>query len=208
MGFCAVDQLFFVLGGIGKSNENFKDIYVYDLIQKNWIIKKSFPQSMSNFSVTLVGGTAFADFFKDPAHSIVQLKPQHRDSITDCLWVFGGFQDYQISNKLFKIPLDNSMESVEIATQGAKPLPRIQHASCHLAQAELLIIHGGKDRNNNFYKDMYGLDLKSFIWTKVTFSSSSPEYRAGHSVHARDDTILIIGGFDLMGYKKLDIHHV
>lgn len=129
------------------------------------------------------------------------------------LWVFGGDTLQGLVNKVFMYDpevndwciidayaADDNMENI--------PPPMQEHAA--IMYGHLMCIIGGKDELDNYLNTVYFLNLITFKWYKLPFSSVGiPQGRSGHSITLlKNNKLLIMGGdkFDYARPDELDLH--
>lgn len=89
------------------------------------------------------------------------------------------------------------------STAGTPPPPRVNPCAVVFAAPDAssfqVHLYGGQDLiptgNQTQYGDMWILTVPSFTWISVPAQDNAPVARAGHSCHASDGQIIVIGGY-------------
>lgn len=81
-------------------------------------------------------------------------------------------------------------------TTGASPCPRQGH--CMVTTDDKIYVHGGMN-GEDFYDDMYVLDIKNRHWLSLDPSGPRPSSRAAHGAVGVEESIYIFGGLGCGG---------
>jgi N-acetylneuraminic acid mutarotase len=94
--------------------------------------------------------------------------------------VFGGFDNGFRSNKVHRLNLNtNAWEYLRVS--GPEPCPRSGHSA--VISADLMIVFGGKDDENEKLNDVWIFDILAQTWKQVIYAEGAlkPTARSGHS---------------------------
>jgi hypothetical protein len=110
--------------------------------------------------------------------------------------VFGGrngsilYNDVQILDMV-------EMEWLSNTTTGTPPSPRAYHTAVIDHYQHIMYVYGGTVDGQNFFSDMYMLDLDLLVWSQVT-PVDTPVGRAMHSaVMSLEGVMVVFGGIGL-----------
>lgn len=88
----------------------------------------------------------------------------------------------------------------KVRCHGDLPPPRYGHSLCMLGSR--IFIFGGRTEKSKYLNDIYMLDLDTYIWAKVSTSTSSPLPRMGHTCVMVGTRMAMFGGYN--GNKTFD----
>ena len=148
----------------------------------------------------LSGGTAFA--YQKPIIPSGKLPPARGGATIVCadgkLVAFGGH--YYAGNDKFTYLDETWLLDTErlvwhhIKCSGEIPGKRYGHTA-HLLGSRMFIF-GGKGPGNEYYKDVYFLDLVEWVWVAVSTISQGPSPRFYHAAEVVGRKIVVHGGWD------------
>lgn len=129
------------------------------------------------------------------------------------LWVFGGDTLQGLVNKVFMYdPEVNDWCIIDAyaASDDIENIPPPMQEHAAIMYGHLMCIIGGKDELDNYLNTVYFLNLITFKWYKLPFSSVGiPQGRSGHSITLlKNNKLLIMGGdkFDYARPDEVDLH--
>ncbi|CAG9311833.1 unnamed protein product [Blepharisma stoltei] len=130
--------------------------------------------------------------------------PNPIDSHTACLFnnqmiIFGGFIQGNRVNDLYVLNID-TLEWTKKHNRNS-PSPRSNHSAC--IHSDFMYIFGGFD--DEFYSDLWRLDLHTYEWFPVTPKNDPPIGRSGHSAVVYKNRILIFGGMKDVGHETNEL---
>ncbi|GAB2244817.1 hypothetical protein Droror1_Dr00000310 [Drosera rotundifolia] len=161
-----VDDSIFVIGGRADPVNILKDVWILDLIRKEW---KSAECS----------GSAFA--------------PRHRHAAAALglkIYVFGGLNKEVIYSSLLVLDV-GKLQWSEVHTNGECPCAR--HSHTMVAYGSKLYVFGGFD-GEKALGDLYSFDVEARHWEKVITGGRAPYPRFSHSMFTYKNFLGIIGG--------------
>lgn len=102
----------------------------------------------------------------------------------------------------------NDLYAIEVETlvwrkvkcHGDIPPARYGHSLCLLGSR--VFIFGGRGDNKKYFNDIYMMDLDTYIWAKISTSTSSPLPRMNHTAVMVGTRMAIFGGYN--GRKTFD----
>ncbi|EQC27300.1 hypothetical protein SDRG_14921 [Saprolegnia diclina VS20] len=106
---------------------------------------------------------------------------------------FGGEAGFVYLDEVWVLDLETSAWS-QVKCEGKPPAPRYSH-SATLVGAKMFVF-GGKGDKGKVYRDMYYLDLETWHWYVVNWTTESPPERFGHSDLAVGTKLVFFGGWD------------
>jgi N-acetylneuraminic acid mutarotase len=86
------------------------------------------------------------------------------------MWVFGGFDSGMRQNSVITYDFTTNKWS-KITTSGKGPQPRAGHSA--VVHENKMYIFGGKDEDNEKQKDLWCLDLNTFVWEALDCGEDS-----------------------------------
>ncbi|EGD73673.1 hypothetical protein PTSG_05386 [Salpingoeca rosetta] len=112
------------------------------------------------------------------------------DVVDDALYVFGGFEDGQAKNDMFKLDLNTMMWTPVHANN--PPSRRCNHSMT--AVGSKLYVFGGRGGEATLYNDLFCFDTESRAWTAVKAGGQPPTARDFHSAATFGDKVFVFGG--------------
>ncbi|KAH9115399.1 hypothetical protein LEN26_010864 [Aphanomyces euteiches] len=106
---------------------------------------------------------------------------------------FGGDGAFVYLNDTHALDLETSTWC-QVKCQGKPPAPRYNHSATLVGNK--MFVFGGKGGKGTLFRDMHYLDLESWHWYSVTWTTESPSERFGHADVAVGTKIVISGGWD------------
>lgn len=136
---------------------------------------------------------------------------------TEGVYFFGGIDEYNrnYSNlKILKIG-KKPCEWLNPRLEGKPPKERNSSTINFYEELGILIVYGGKNQSgteNEYFSDLWVLDLESFHWIKTNFSYDSNisigKSRSCHSSIIYNHSLIIFGGMNDEGYVGSDVYYV
>lgn len=110
---------------------------------------------------------------------------------TDFDYRFGGTNGVECSNELWMYYLQFNTW-IQPPVTGNVPCPRERHAATVVD--DVMYIFGGRDQQGHFLNDLAALRLKDCQWRIFTVMGLSPSPRAGHTLTAVRQQLILAGG--------------
>jgi len=185
------ESIIYLWGGTDHDLHGLKDqqLYTFDIYSKKW----SIVTATNTEVLTLRYFGRSCDY--------------HNNKL---LFFGGGVTGGRFTNKLIAFDLQKRCWE-SIVTTGDFPCPRYKHQSCVVGE-QLFVIGGGCYLPPEPSIDLYALNLKTWVWSRVQASGEVPEGRAAHTCEYDSVTngIYVWGGFNrslspLFDFYKLDL---
>ncbi|KAG8388718.1 hypothetical protein BUALT_Bualt02G0154500 [Buddleja alternifolia] len=175
-------KLLYVFGGYGKDQCQTNLVHVFDTVNMLWsepVMKGKPPTPRDSHSCTTVG---------------------------DNLFVFGGTDGRRPLNDLHI--LDTSSNTwILPSVRGNGPEAREGHSAALIGKRLFIFGGSGKFENSeNYYDDLYILNIETFSWKRVVPSGTPPSKRDSHTCSSWKNKIIVIGGEDSRDYYLSDVH--
>ncbi|OQR84778.1 hypothetical protein ACHHYP_12827 [Achlya hypogyna] len=106
---------------------------------------------------------------------------------------FGGESGFVYLNEVWVLDLETSAWC-QVKCEGKPPAPRYNHTAT-LVGAKMFVF-GGKGDKGKAYRDMHYLDLETWHWFVVNWTTDSPTERFGHADLAVGTKLVYFGGWD------------
>lgn len=108
--------------------------------------------------------------------------------------IFGGFQDGERTNEVAIYNLKtNVWQKVKLSDNAKRPCARSGHSA--VVHNGVMYIFGGKAENSIKLNDLWGFNLQTQTWSKITpVDDVVPDTRSGHSSCIYDGLIMVFGG--------------
>jgi N-acetylneuraminic acid mutarotase len=177
-GMCATNYNSFIIsGGVQSNNTMHPDLYEYSICSNKW-------EKINDNIINNIYG-----------HSV--------NKFNNIYLIFGGTTGTEYNNKLYSYNL-NTNEYNEIFTTGEIPSKRYKHQAI-IIDIFLYIIGGGDFKPNTLLIEIYCLNLKTLVWSKITTEGDIPNAVVAHtcSYDSYDKLIYLYGGFD-SNLKRID----
>ncbi|KAF0691290.1 Aste57867_17468 [Aphanomyces stellatus] len=105
---------------------------------------------------------------------------------------FGGEGFFVYLNDTYVLDLASSTWC-QVKCEGKPPAPRYNHSATLIGNK--MFVFGGKGDKGVLFRDMYYLDLESWHWFSVNWTTESPSERFGHADLAVGTKLVIFGGY-------------
>ncbi|ETV79299.1 hypothetical protein H257_07351 [Aphanomyces astaci] len=106
---------------------------------------------------------------------------------------FGGEGSFVYLNDTHALDLETSTWC-QVKCEGKPPAPRYNHTATLIGTK--MFVFGGKGAKGALYRDMFYLDLETWHWFSVNWTTESPSERFSHSALAVGNKLVIFGGWD------------
>lgn len=119
------------------------------------------------------------------------------------MYVFGGWESNRnILNDVFEFNFATNTWR-EVPTTGDLPTRRLTHSA--VVYKACMYVFGGWD-GQNFLNDLHVLDLNTFVWSRITPTTSDlPRKRNAFTAVVYDDAMYVFGGYDGK-FRMNDLH--
>lgn len=178
----------YVIGGYGADGFSCSDIHRLNLKTYEWT-KMLVDKGVNTYSLGRHHHVAF--------------------SYNNNIYIYGGKGD---GDSLYRDLLEIQVEtgkSRKVLTGGNLPIARYGHVGALIG--DCFYIHGGKDRNRNYFGELYQLDLKTFRW-HVMIDNIPPSRQKERSFHSctvhNNDIYLLWGDIDNHRIGDMIVYHL
>jgi N-acetylneuraminic acid mutarotase len=198
-----------LFGGIDKNSRVMKDLYHYDIKQKEWSKIKAVgtkPTARSHATLVAVFDQSLLHRNDFTVFNMPKIKTE--SSMSFGFYLFGGLlEDGDASNDLYLLKISKEeFRWIKIEASGHPPEPRYNHTACLVSR--YLIIIGG--RNDKLFKthsdsaigDTCLFNLETRNWEKLDIQGQVPEARWGHCLASYNSKVILFGGINHYKYMS------
>jgi len=122
------------------------------------------------------------------------------DSRNNRFIIFGGGSKAGVYNETYALDLTSDTWQ-KIAVSGEPPDPRAHMGYSWAGNDSTIIIFGGEDNYGQFFRDVFVLNIETWVWTKLITFSTPPSGRSGCAMEFFPDVnaFAVFGGFATVG---------
>lgn len=127
------------------------------------------------------------------------------------IFCFGGKkEDGSCTNELKVLDISGKTTWLwqKVRANGKPPAPRFYHTMNMYANSRILIIHGGRDNNFNYFSDLCAFDLVQLEWIHVIGYTKKVIPRCGHSSAIVGSRLIVFGGMNPTGFVKGKVQNI